>query len=134
MNKNKPLLRGKILFRRDQNTQRFVLRWTGLAVNEAVESWGAPSTDFPSAVEAIAYGKNLALKHLTDNGLGDAVDQVEWWIKGDDTYYCPACLSPLSQGTREKEEPAPERVLALHCDQGHTIPNIPADAFASVPP
>jgi hypothetical protein len=126
-------LRGRIFFRRDLDTQRFILRWTRLEVNEAVESWGPPNTDFPSAVEAIAYGKNLALKHLTEQGLGDAVDDVDWWIKGDDIYYCPACLSPLSEGTREKEEAIPENVLVLHCAQGHTIPNIPADAFAFAP-
>jgi hypothetical protein len=96
MNKDRPLLRGRTVFQSDPNTQQFVLRWTGLEINEAVDSWGLPSTDFPSAVEAIAYAKNLALKHLTEKGLRDAVDEVEWWIKGDDTYYCPACLSPLS--------------------------------------
>jgi hypothetical protein len=83
-------------------------------------------------VEAIAYGKNLALKHLTEKGFTDALDDVEWWIKGDDRYYCPACLSPVSEGTRDKEEPIPENVLVLHCDQGHAIPNIPTDAFAPV--
>jgi hypothetical protein len=51
-------------------------------------------------------------------------------IKGDDRYYCPACLSPLSEGTRDKAESIQENVLVLHCDQGHAIPNIPADAFA----
>jgi hypothetical protein len=109
------------------------LRWTHLEVNEAIQSWGPTSTDFPSAVEAISYGKNLALKHLTEKGFADAGDDVEWWIKGDDTYYCPACLSPLSKGTREKKEAIPENVLVLHCNQNHTIPNIPVDAFTFVP-
>ena len=75
MNKNHPILRGRILFQRDQETERFVLRWTRLGVNDAIKSWGPPSTDFPSAVEAIAYGKNLAPKHLTEKGLAEAVEK-----------------------------------------------------------
>ena len=128
--KPQQLLRGNIFFHHDPDTQRFVLRWTRLEVNGAIKSWGPLTTDFPSAVEAIAFGKNLALKHLTEKGFADAVDDVEWWIKGDDTYYCPACLSPLSEGMREKEQSTPDNALILHCDQGHTIPKIPADAFA----
>ena len=123
-------LRGKILFRWDEHSHRFILQWCHLQANDTMKEWRSISTDFPSAVEAIAYGKNLALKHLTENGLGDAVDEVEWWIKGDDTYYCPACLSPLSE---EEEGYIPANVLILHCDQGHAIPNIPADAFAFAP-
>jgi hypothetical protein len=43
-----------------------------------MKEWSSISTDFPSAVEAIAYGKNLALKHLTEKGFTDALDDVEW--------------------------------------------------------
>jgi hypothetical protein len=130
MNKKHPVLRGRILFHRDPDTRRFILRWTRLEVNDAIQSWGPLGTDFPSAIEAIAYGKNLALKHLTEEGFADAGDDVEWWIKGDDTYYCPACLSPLTHEAKEKRGPIPQDVLVFRCEQGHTIPNIPADAFA----
>ena len=130
MNKNHPILRGRILFQRDQETERFVLRWTRLGVNDAIKSWGPPSTDFPSAVEAIAYGKNLALKHLTEKGLAEAVEKVEWWIKGDDTYYCPGCLSPLEHAAQYKRSGIPQDVPHLKCDQCQTVVNIPANAFA----
>ena len=97
-----------------------------------MRSWPL-STELPNELEAIAYGKNLILKHLTENGLEDAVEQVEWWIKGDDIYYCPACLSPLAHEAKEKRGSIPQDVLLLHCGQCDTRVNIPADAFAFVP-
>jgi hypothetical protein len=102
-------------------------------MNDKEKSWRIFKDAFPNALEAIAYGKNLILKHLTEQGLGDAVDAVEWWIKGDDTYYCPACLSPLVHEAKEKRESIPHNILVLRCEQGHIIPNIPANAFASAP-
>ena len=133
MNKNHPILRGRILFQCDQEAQRLILRWTRLEINDAIKSWGPLSTDFPSAVEAIAYGKNLVLKHLTEKGFADAVDNIEWWIKGDDTYYCPACLSPLAHEAKEIGGPIPQAALLLKCDQCGAEVKIPTDAFASVP-
>ena len=133
MNQDHSILRGKILFRWDESIHRFILQWCHIQAHDTMKEWSSISTDFPSAVEAIAYGKNLALKHLTEQGLGDALDEVEWWIKGDDTYYCPACLSPLAHEAKEKRGSIPQDVLVLSCDQGHTIPNIPADAFAFAP-
>ena len=126
-------IRGQILFGTDQRSLRYILRWCVVQVNDKKKSWRIFKDSFPNELEAIAYGKNLILQHLTKQGFADAVDDVEWWIKGDDTYYCPACLSPLSEGMRDKEEAIPENVLDLHCEQGHTIPNIPADAFAFAP-
>jgi hypothetical protein len=120
-------IRGKILFGTNQRSLRYILRWCLVQVNDKNKSWRIFKDSFPNEIEAIAYGKNIILKHLTKHGFAEAVDDVEWWIKGDDTYYCPACLSPLSEGPRKEEE------LVLHCEQGHTIPNIPADAFAFAP-
>jgi hypothetical protein len=125
-------LRGKILFRWDQSHHRFILRWCHVQTNETMKSWGPLTTEFPNELEAIAYGKNLVLKHLTKRGFADAVDDVEWWIKGDDTYYCPACLSPLAHEAKEKRGPIPQNALLLHCDQCHRTVSIPAGAFAFV--
>jgi hypothetical protein len=125
-------IRGQILFRTDQNTLRYILQWCLVRVNDKEKSWRIIKDVFPNELEAIAYGKNLILKHLTEQGLGDAVDEVEW-IKGDETYYCPACLSRLAHEAKEKRVAIPQDLLVLRCEQGHTIPNIPADAFMTAP-
>ena len=133
MNQHHSILRGKILFRWDESIHRFILQWCHIQAHDTMKEWSFISTAFPSTIEAIAYGKNLALKHITEKGFADAVDDVEWWIKGDETYYCPACLSPLSHEAKETRSSTPQDLLVLHCDQGHTIPNIPAGAFAFAP-
>jgi hypothetical protein len=129
-------IRGKILFRWDQAHHRFILRWCHVQVKDAMRtmrSWGPLSTEFPNELETIAYGKNLILKHLTEGGLADAVDNVEWWIKGDDTYYCPGCLSPLAHEAKEKRIAIPPDHLYLTCDQCHRTVHIPAAAFSFAP-
>jgi hypothetical protein len=52
----------------------------------------------------------LILKHLTEEGLGDAVDNVEWWINGVETYYCPASFL-LSHMKRRKSEVVSRRTI-----------------------
>ena len=86
-------------------------------------------TDFQTVMDTIAYAKNLVLNHLTDQGQADTVDHVEWWIKGDSSFYCPLCMNALSpEGIAA--DGSPFEALCLRCDQCEAKVSIPADAFA----
>jgi hypothetical protein len=71
-------MHGQILFRTDRKTLGYILQWCLVRVNDKEKSWKVFKEAFPNELEAIAYGKNLILKHLTKQGLGIAVDDVEW--------------------------------------------------------
>lgn len=122
-----------MFFERNKDTEHFRLRWYRIQLNDTIKISGPLGTDFPTALEAIAYGKNLVLKHLTEKGLAEAVEKVEWWIKGDDTYYCPGCLFPLAHEVKHTGSSGSHKVLHLRCEQCQTVVNIPADAFALEP-
>ena len=79
-------------------------------------------TDFQTVMDTIAYAKNLVLNHLTDQGEADTVDHVEWWIKGDSTFYCPLCMNALSpEGIAADGSP----FEALACDAINVRPRYP---------
>ena len=87
-------------------------------------------TDFQTVVDTIAYAKNLGLEYLADKGRAYTVEQVEWWIKGENTYYCPMCMNAFSQKGNLQEGVQSQEVLYLQCDQCQAEVCIPADAFA----
>lgn len=89
--------------------------------------------DFQTVEDTIAYAKNLVLKHLTDQGRADSVEHVEWWIKGDSTYYCPMCMNALTHEVNPENGPSTQEVHCLRCDQCQAKVSIPANAFDPVP-
>ena len=120
-------IRGKIFFLFDVEAHRFRLRWCQLEVGGVMKVWNL-HTDFQTVMDTIAYAKNLVLNHLTDQGQADTVDHVEWWIKGDSTFYCPLCMNALSpEGIAA--DGSPFEALCLRCDQCEAKVSIPADAF-----
>ena len=129
MKTSDPQIRGKIFFRFDPIDHRFWLRWCQIELDGIIKPWDL-QTDFQTVLDTIAYAKNLVLKHMTEKGLTDKVEQVTWWIKGDDTYYCPKCMNALSHEMKAKGGPVPQEILSLRCDQCQTEVYIPADAFA----
>jgi hypothetical protein len=129
MKTSDPQIRGKIFFRFDPIDHRFWLRWCQIELDGIIKPWDL-QTDFQTVLDTIAYAKNLVLKHMTEKGLTDKVEQVTWWIKGDDTYYCPKCMNALSHKMTAKAGPVAHDILALRCDQWQTEVHIPADAFA----
>lgn len=124
-----PQIRGKILFNFDPVDHRFRLRWCQLEMDGVFHPWNLQA-DFKTVLDTITYAKNLVLKHMTEKGLADQVEQVAWWIKGDDTYYCPTCMTALSHKMKAKGGPVSQEILSLRCDQCQTAVYIPADAFA----
>ena len=123
------VLRGKIFFRFDTEAHRFRLRWCQIEIDGVMQVWDL-HTDFQTVVDTIAYAKNLGLNYLTDKGRAYMVEQVEWWIKGDNVYHCPMCMNALSQKGTLQEGPLAREVLYLQCDQCQAEVCIPADAFA----
>ena len=121
-------IRGKIFFLFDVEAHRFRLRWCQLEVGGVMKVWNL-HTDFQTVMDTIAYAKDLILNHLTDQGQADAVDHVEWWIKGDSTFYCPLCMSALSPEGASADG-YPFEALCLRCNQCEGKVSIPADAFA----
>ena len=109
--------------------QRFWLRWCQIELDGVMTPWDL-QMDFKTVLDTIAYAKTLVLKHLTEKGLADQVEHVAWWIKGDETYYCPNCMNALSHEMKAKGGPVAEEILSLRCDQCQAEVYIPADAFA----
>ena len=121
--------RGKIFFLFDAEAHRFRLRWCQIEIDGVIKVWDL-HTDFQTVLDTIAYAKNLVLEYLTDNGRAWVLEQVEWWIKGDSTYYCPKCMNALSHEVQAKGGPAGQDILCLRCDQCQTEVYVPTDAFA----
>jgi hypothetical protein len=129
MKTSDPQIRGKIVFHFDAVDHRFWLDWCQLEVDGIFHPWKL-HTDFKTVLETIAYAKNLILKDMTEKDLADKVEHVVWWIKGDQAYYCPKCMTALSHEAKARAGPLPQEVLSLRCDQCQTEVFIPADAFA----